>query len=301
MNNIKKVIEKYNLYSHNYTFKNSVRILNTNQGKIVIKEKKRDKHKIYNYLLARNFNHFLLSEKEWEKYEIFPFIEEVSISDEQKALDLIVVLSILHIKTTFYKENNLDDIKQIFEDTNNKIDYLYNYYHELQDVIETKVFMSPSEYLLIRNISKAYQALEFSKNTIKEWYESIKLKKSSRYVLLHKNVSIDHFLMGKEKESFISWDKAEVGLVIYDFISFYKNDYLKFDMNKLYDVYQSKYRFTKEEELLFFSLLAIPDKINLNYNIMDGCMKIYEWVEYLDRTGMFISKQQETKKQTEHK
>ncbi len=299
MNNIKKVIEKYNLYSHNYTFKNSVRILNTNQGRVVIKEKKKDKQKLYNYLLSRNFNHFLRSEKEGEKYEFFPFIEEVSISDEQKALDLVVVLSILHIKTTFYKENNLDDIKQIFEDTNERIDYLYNYYHELQDAIETKVFMSPSEYLLMRNISKVYQALEFSKYTIRKWYDSIKLKKSSRYVLLHKNVSIDHFLMGKDTEDFISWDKAELGLVIYDFISFYKNDYLKFDMNKLYDVYQSKYHFTKEEELLFFSILAIPDKIDLNHSMMNGCMKIYEWVEYLERTGVFISKQQKAKETTE--
>ncbi len=290
MSNIKEVIEKYNLYSKNYTYKNNVRILNTRQGKVVIKEKKKDKNKIYNYLLSRNFNHFLLSNVDYDNYEIYPFIEEVNITSEQKALDLVIVLSILHNKTTFYKETDLDDIKRVYEDTNERIAYLFNYFNELQDMIEEKEFFSPSEYLFIRNVSKAYEALDYAGKTIKVWFEEVQNKKSSRYVLLHKNLKLDHFLVGKQNQNFISWDNAEVGFVIYDFLCFYKNEYLKFDMNKLYDVYQSKYRFTRCEELLLFTLISIPEKISIE-NDFNGCSKVYEWVEYLDKSHDLILKQ----------
>ena len=62
MSNIKEVIEKCGLYSRTYKYKNNVRILDTKKGKVVIKEKRCDKNEIYNYLLSRDFNHFLLND-----------------------------------------------------------------------------------------------------------------------------------------------------------------------------------------------------------------------------------------------
>ncbi len=290
MSNIKDIIDKYNLYSDVYTYKNNTRILDTKEGKVVIKEKKKDKNKIYNYLLSRKFNHFLLCNREYRDFEVYPYIEEVSVMKDAKAMDLIVMLSFLHVKTTFYKENNLDDIKKIYEDTLKEIDSLNKYYLDLQDSIERREYMSPSEYLLIRNISKVYKSLEFSRRTITLWYEEKVRQKSSRYVLLHGNVCLDHFLIGRDVQYFISWDKARFGMVIYDFLDFFKNEYLNVDTSRLYEIYQSRYKFTKEEELLFFAKITISWKITID-NTLDGCIKVYEWVEYLEKCNELISKQ----------
>ena len=290
MSNIKDIIDKYNLYSDVYTYKNNTRILDTKEGKVVIKEKKKDKNKIYNYLLSRKFNHFLLCEKEYRDFEVYPYVEEVSVMEDAKAMDLIITLSFLHIKTTFYKENNLDDVKKIYEDTLAEIDYLYKYFLDLQDVIEKREYMSPVEYLLIRNITKLYKSLEFSRNNITLWYEEVTKQKSSRYVLLHGSVCLDHFLVGRDSLSFISWDKARFGMVIYDFLDFFRNEYLNVDTSRLYDVYQSRYKFTREEELLFFARVSIPWKVDID-NSLDGCIKVYEWVEYLEKCNELISKQ----------
>ena len=290
MSNIKKVIEKFGLYSRVYQYKNNVRILDTKKGKVVIKKKNKDKKEIYNYLLSRDFNNFLQNEKDYDEFEIYPYISEVNMSDDAKAMDLVIMLSILHIKTTFYKETLLDDVKRIYEDVKSKVDYLDKYYHDLQDKIETRVFMSPVEYLLIRNISKIYGALYFANENIEVWYKEILKQKSSRYVMLHGNVSMEHFLVGKNKSCFISWDSAKTGFVIYDFLDFYKNEYLNFDMNRLYDVYQSRYRFTKTEELLFFILISIPPKVDV-VNSFDGCVRVYELIEYINKSEEIISKQ----------
>ncbi len=290
MSDIKEVIEKCGLYSRAYQYKNNVRILDTKNGKVVIKKKKRDKNEIYNYLLSRGFNHFLLNERDYGDYEIYPYINEINMSDDARAMDLVITLSILHIKTTFYKETLLDDIKRVYEEVIDRVDYLDKYYHELQDVIESRVFMSPSEYLLIRNISKVYMALYYARENIEVWYREVSKQKSSRYVMLHNNVSLEHFLVGCDSSSFISWDEAGFGFVIYDFLNFYKTEYMRFDMNKLYDVYQSRYKFTKTEELLFFILISIPEKITID-NSFDGCVKVYEWVEYINKSHELISKQ----------
>ena len=290
MSSVKEVIEKCGLYSRTYKYKNNVRILDTKKGKVVIKEKRCDKNEIYNYLLSRDFNHFLLDEKDYNDFEIYPYIESINMSDDARAMDLVIMLSILHIKTTFYKETDLDDIKRIYEEVIERVDYLDKYYHELQDVIESRVFMSPTEYLIIRNISKVYGALLFARRNIEVWYKEVQQQKSSRYVMLHNNVCLDHFLVGKDKSCFISWDKASFGFVIYDFLGFYKKEYLRFDMNRLYDVYQSRYRFTKTEELLFFVLISIPEKISID-NSFNGCVRVHEWVEYIDKSYDLISKQ----------
>ncbi len=301
MNNIKDVIDKYMLYADVYQYKGNTRILDTKRGKVVIKEKKRDKNEIYNYLLSRGFNHFLLSSKDCDDFEIYPYVREINMSDDAKAMDLVIMLSLLHVKTTFYKERDLDDIKRIYEEVLENVDYLDKYYRELQDVIESRVFMSPTEYLLIRNISKAYGALKFARENIEVWYNEVLKQNSSRYVMLHNNVSLDHFLVGKDGSNFISWDKAGFGFVIYDFLNFYKNEYLRFDMSKLYDVYQSRYRFTRTEELLFFVLISIPERLVID-NSFNGCVKVYEWVEYINKSSELISKenikyQKETEKE----
>lgn len=293
MNNLKNIVSKYNLNPLKYGYKKSARIIETEDGKYVLKKKKeKNKNDIYDYLHARNFTYYLPIEKEDDNYEIYRYVDEKNISKEDKALDLIYALSMLHIKTTTYKEVLLDDVKRIYEEVLEKIKYLNEYYHNMQDYIESKIYFAPEEYLLIRHMTDIYQALNFSHQNIEKWYEVKTQEKKERVVQLHNNISLDHFLE-EDNPYFISWDKSKKDIVIYDFLKFYHNEYLNLEMNSLFDVYQSKYKYTEEEKLLFFALISLPEKIELKQNHYINTQIVSKLVKYVIKTRGFILKENE--------
>ena len=293
MNNLEKIINKYDLNIRKYHKKNNIRILDTDKGKFVIKRKNNNENSIYEYLLNKNFD-YLIEKEELDDYIIYPYIEEINIPKEEKAIDLINILALLHNKTTYYKQVVLDDVKELYEKLNNNIDNLYKYYYDLQDIIEQKVYMNPAQYLLIRNVSLFYSALSFAKTKLNEWYE-IKIKQiKERVVLLHNKPSIDHLLVG-EKKQLISWNEYERDIPIYDFIYFYKKNYLDFDMSSLFDIYQSRFNYTKDEYLLFITILSIPEKIIFTKNNYNDCENVFKIVKYLMVTRDFILSKYEEK------
>ena len=86
MNEIRKIIDKYNLPIKRFTIKNNTRIIDDN---IVIKEKKNNNlDKTYRYLKTRSFDYFPFPIEINDKYEVYPFIEEEYEPREQKAMDL---------------------------------------------------------------------------------------------------------------------------------------------------------------------------------------------------------------------
>lgn len=299
MNNINKTLDKYGLKPTNIIYKGKTKILNTEEGTYTIRLKKNDNKKIYTYLKDRNFNNFLPIYNSFEDpYEIYSFIEEKDLDDKDKANDLIYILSLLHNKTTTYENINLDEIKEIYESTSYKLNILDFYYHNLQDRIENNVYMSPAEYLLIRNISNIYSAIYFSKDYLEKWYEEKKKQKTERKVLLHNNVRLHHFLAGEDNAYLINWSKSKRGSVIYDFISFYRNEYLNIEPKALFDIYQSKYIYTNDEKLLFFSLLAIPWKIEFKKSNYINTLEVKNLVKYINMTDDFISEKNKENQKT---
>lgn len=297
MNKYHQFIHKYHIWPIKYTLLKNVKIVTTEQEKYVIKQKKRrDKFQVYQYLLSRSFDYFPypINDIEQEQFEIFPFLEDVKTPLEQKAIDLIYLISLLHNKTTFYKEVDLDDIKSFYEKTENQLVYLEQYYLELQMMIEENVYMSPSEYLLIRNMSKLYSVIYFCKEQLKSWYQLITQKKKERFVLVHNHLEIDHFMKG-DKPYLISWDHAKLDLPIYDLYHFYKKHYLDLDFISLFEIYESKYPLLEEEKILLWLLLSIPEKIELSKDEFGKCQEISKYLLYLEKTNMLISKQNSKK------
>lgn len=294
MTKVAEMIDKYELYAKCYTYQERVRILTLDQEKVVVKEKKKNKKALFDYLDSKDFPYVLkpTNLEANDNFEIYPFIEQKIENKEEKAVDMMYVMSLLHNKTSFYKDLVLDDIKAIYEEMNTRIEYLYYYYHDLQDMLERKVYMAPDEYLLMRNITLVYLALDYSKNTIDLWYEKIKDKKSVRYAQLHNGIETDHFLFGKNAY-LISWDHARKDIPIYDFLHFFRKEYEDLDMTSLFNIYKHKYPFTEEERLLFFSLLAMPIKLELGNNTYNKYSEVYHFIIYLNRSREFLSKQDE--------
>ena len=262
------------------TIKNSVKIID---DKYVIKPKKKPLDKTYAYLLSRSFDYFPSIIKEDDDNFYYEYINDIDEPNEQKIIDLTLLLSLLHSKTTFYKEMDIDYFKYIYESINKNIDEVYKYYNSLIDNIDSEIYMSPANYLIARNISLIYSSLNYAKNNIEEWYELIKNENKVRLVTIHNNVKLEHYLKN-DKPYLISWDNANFDMPIYDLISLYKNHYLDFDFSNLLDIYLSKYPLTKSELTLFLTIISIPSKIMIEPTEYKYVLTVRRLIDYLYKT-----------------
>ncbi len=288
MYEISEFLKKYNIVPKSYQKNGKATIINTKNGKYVIKNKNRDNNDILKYLLSRNFDYFpkLLSNSA-DDYELIEYVEDIDMPEEQKMMDMIDLIALLHSKTTYYKEVDIDDFDKIYDDINNNIAYLYNYYNDIMTIIENKIIYSPSENLLARNISIIFDTLNFENNLLNKWKEIVKEKRKQRYVVIHNNLDIDHFLKN-QNNYLISWDKSKIDLPIYDLYKLYKKNNLKYDFETLLKRYERTYPLLEEEKLLFHILILLPDKIEFNNNEFEMCQKISDAIDNLYKTKDYV-------------
>ena len=288
MKKLKEFLESNNLRIRKYQEKGKIIIIDTNSGRYVVKANKYiDKEKLFNYLDSRSFNNYLKPIYFNNDYDVYDYVEEFSTPLEQRAIDIINIISFLHNKTTFYRNVNLDKIKQTYEDISNKISSLNDYYHSLQDNIEQNEIMSPSDYLIIRNCSFIYSNLRYCRDSLDKWYKIVSNKQKERVVTLHNNLKLDNVLEGNKKY-LISWDRSFKASPIYDLYNLFNNTYDVVDFSSLYKLYLSKYQLLEEEQLLFFTLISMPHKINLEDNEIKQCLTIRKDLDKLDRINKFI-------------
>lgn len=288
MQKINEILKKYNIKPHRYEKNGKVIIVSDEENKYVVKKNKKSQE-IFEYLKNRSFDYYpkILNDSN-DSYEISEYIYDDYIPDEQKMLDLIKLVSLLHNKTTHYKEVDFDDYKTIYETLSNNIEYLYSYYNDLITLIETKVYMSPSEYLLARNISKIFGSLNFSKQELEKWYKLVENKTKQRVVVLHNNLDLSHF-RSNTKNYLLSWDKAKLGIPIFDLYILYKRHGLDFNFEEILKYYESSYKLQEDEKILFFILIALPDKIELNESIYEQTKKISKFLDLSYKTERLIS------------
>ena len=259
--NKRQELEKYNLKASRYQKKKKVDIISTENNRYCLKEE--NNTNIYEYLRTRNFHNFPPNlTNNSDPYEITEYIDDFEVPEEQRIEDLIYLVSLLHTKTTFYKNVDIDQVKKIYEEIIDRQDYLYNYYSGLQNMIESEVYMSPSHYLLIRNISILYQNIGESKKRIESWYQKVKTSKKLRYAMTHGALEREPLIENNDLY-LISWGKARINLPVYDLLNIYQNNKEKIDIFDLLDIYQTKYILKEEEIDLFLALTLLPEKLEM--------------------------------------
>lgn len=262
---------------------NSIIYTDRNNNKFVAKKNNNNITKMYNYLNSRGFN-YLPKLVYWDDNGyVYEYIENTNIPDEQRVSDLIKLDALLHNKTVYYKDISLDEIKEMFENLSYKINNTFNYYDDLMTIVESKIYMSPSEYMLARNCSTIFNCLNFCKNELDNWYQIMKDKNKKRVVLLHNNLDINH-LINSDKNILISWNNAIRDLPIYDFIKLYKENYNKYDFSSLYKEYINRFPLLEEEIKLMFIILFIPDKIVFSNNELESTINVSKLCNYLYTT-----------------
>ena len=106
-------------------------------------------------------------------------------------------------------------------------------------------------------------------------------------VYCHNNLSIDHFLEGKEKY-FISWDNYRVDTPILDIINLYKNDYNKYDFRVFLDAYMKRFELNDTEKKLLFIVISMPDIKYFTQNEVDNTIIAGKFIDYIDKTEKLI-------------
>lgn len=285
-----------NIFIHKYFYIRGKKVIETSEGKFFMIPKS-DSKKTFHYLETKKFPFFLPLETLYrETYEIYRYIDDdTDIHD--KAIDLVHILSLLHIKTTTYQEVALDNVKKIYEDILKQLDLLFQFYQELVEQIMSHIYMAPDEYLFIRNSSVFYQNLEQSRQYLEMWYQKKKNSSKERVVFLHGSPCLDTFI-GGNNPCFMDWKFSHKGYVIYDFLYFYKKNVQRLEMQSLFQIYQSKYPFLEEEKYLFYCLILLDEKIEFTFNHYENTVLVQERVSYALKTKQFILEQNQKNQKT---
>ncbi len=280
-----------------YSYIDGDRVIETEKGKFFITPRCNNKSDMFRYLEQKDFPFFLpMENSDREPYEVYSYVED-DMNFDDKAIDLVHILSLLHIKTTTYQEVVMDSVKELYEGISAEIESLEKYYHELQDEMETHVYMAPDEYLFLRNISILYENLHRSREYLESWYQLKKDATRERVVFLHMQPSLATFI-DRKTPYFVHWDLSRKGYVVYDFLYFYKKDYIAVEMESLFQIYQSKYRFTRDEEYLFFCLVLLDEKITFDLGCYENIIFIQKKFFYAFKAREFVLKQNHENEET---
>lgn len=284
---INDALRKYTLIPNKYLNIGKSTIINTDKGKFVFKQGNINRQ-ILDYLKSRNFDYMPKSINSIDdNYRINEYIEEYKIPDEQKIIDLIHLVSLLHNKTTHYKEIDSEYYEEIYDDISGNVEYLYGYYTDIITLIESKVYMSPAEYLLATNINKVYNMIKLCDIKLQKWHDTIKEKKKQRNVVLHNNLSLDHFFRN-DNSYLISWDKSKIDSPVFDIYKLYKKHALDFDFSYILTEYENNYPLFEDEKLLFETLIIMPDIIEFNNNNYENCKKVRKFIDFLEKTEEIV-------------
>lgn len=304
MNNddLKRTIKKVCPFVKRYEiYKNAIIYKDENDLKHVVKKNENDILDIYNYLNSRGFGYLPRLEYCDRNTYVYEYTPDTVTPEEQRISDLVKIDALLHNKTVYYKDVSLDEIKEIYERLGEKIDNTFNYYDDLITMIESKVYMSPSEYMLARNCSSIFSCLNFCKEELDDWYSIMQNKSKKRVVLLHNNLDPNH-LIRKDDNVLIGWNKATRGLPIYDFINLYKEKYDKYDFNELYREYLKRFPLTHDERKLMFIILFLPPKIELMESELTSTTNVARLCNYLVTTDkLFMENEAKNTKEQDHK
>ena len=273
-----------------YTLKGKCTILETTSGNFVIKKKMKGSNldKIFKYLKSRDFDYFpeVFFQDRDDEY-IYKYVEDDGVLNPQKSEDLINVVGLLHSKTSYNKEVSEETHKEIYEDINNNILYLKNYYEKYYSMFIKEVYMSPSHYEYMRNYSKIKGALDFASKELDEWYKNVKNKKSERICLVHNNLSLDHYIRS-DKDYLISWDKAKFDTPVLDLYNLYKNNFWDMEFSTIYNKYKNINSFNEDEEKLFFILISLVPEIKFESSEFECCKNMRIQLDYVFKTEEFL-------------
>ena len=286
---IKQLIKRNNIKVLNYRKSNNNIIISNSNNKYIIKREIYNK-KIMDYLNSRGFNYYPDIYDYNNKYQLIKYVEDSNKKKKKKINDLINIVALLHKKTSFYKEVDEVEYKKLYEDLLNNCSYLKEYYNDLISIIDSKVFMSPKEYLLASNITLIFDSISYCEVQINKWYEIINSKDKTRRMrvcVIHNDLKLKNFIKD-DKDYLINWDKSKIDMPIFDLYKLYLRGNNDYDFIEILRNYEKSYPLLEDELLLLYILISMPSIIKFNRNNYDTCISINKEINKLLKTSNLI-------------
>ena len=273
---------------YRYTIKGKATVLETTSGMFLIKEKQKDMGKLFDYLIHRHFDNFPnIIDESRKDVNVYEYVDGINLPNDQKCEDLIDLLSLLHTKTSYFKEVSEDKYKEIYENIKGNIAYLKNFFLVKYEMYFSEIYMSPSHYLFMRNFWKVDAALDFAENELDEWYNLVKEENKIRVCVVHNNLELDHFIKS-DKDYFISWDNAKIDTPVLDFVNLYKKEYEKCNFEIVLKKYINEFPLLEYEKKLLFILLTLPPTIKESSDEFTNTKQMRKLFDYVFKTENLI-------------
>ena len=112
MKELIETLKKHNIKAKSYKKIGSVIIVDTKDSKYAIK--KMHNKDIFNYLSSRSFNYYP-NYIDDDNYLLMEYLDSKIMPDDEKFLDMIKLISLLHNKTTYYSSVDIDSYKKDYE------------------------------------------------------------------------------------------------------------------------------------------------------------------------------------------
>lgn len=269
-------------------YKNKAKIIVEEDRSYVIKSKKKDLKELYDYLELKGFTSFPKVLEEDENNVRYEYIESVYVTDDERGKELIKTVADLHYRTTYFKDVSRKKYKEIHYKITNNIDYLKDYYNKLIEKIDSTEYMSPYDYLIARNYSIIMSALMYAEREINSWYKLVQNKDTERVSVIHNNIRTSHFIKG-DKGYLLNWDYSVVDTPILDLYKFYKKEYKNYNFKSLLKEYNNSFSLNEEEIKLLSVLISIPDKIELQNNVLNSVRAAKNILDYIYITNNLIT------------
>lgn len=269
------------------TIKGNVKIIETEDKKVVIKKKSKDMNSLFDYLNRRNFLCYPNIEKETRNDVEYEYYNEKKYFNQNDDEDFIRTIADLHYKTTYYKDVSRLKYKDIYNTLIDNIDYLKDYYEKYISEADIETYMSPSNYLFVRNYSIVNSSLFYIEKELNAWYNLVKDKTKERVSVVHNNLRKDNFLRS-DKDLLIGWENYMVDTPVLDIYKLYKNEYKNIDFKSMFKVYNDTFKLTKEELKLFFIMISMPKKLEKTDNEFNNVRNTKLFIDYMYRTNDFI-------------
>lgn len=287
MNNLSYIKSVYKPFR--ITKNKSAMIIDSTEGRFVLKKENKDLYTLFNYLNKRGFNNFPKLVKNFRDEEnLFEYVSEDETFKEQKLASLSGVLSSLHNKTVYFKSTSLDNYKEIYENISSNLKYISNYYNVMFLTFLNDEYQSPSKYLFSRNYFKIKEAIKFCSDELENWYNLVQDKENVRVSVVHNNLAMDHFIDNNESPVLISWDNYKIDTPVLDFVTLYHNEYLNYDFSSFLTEYLSTFELLEEEKKLLFILISIPLLVTKGNTEFENTKKMHENIIYLYKTEKLI-------------
>ena len=236
-----------------------------------------------------NLHHEYLTIYQHQYLYLMPFIESGSQHlKEMKIQFYFETLAYLHEHSFYDMKVNQQYFHTLEKDVLKVINERFQYYEKMIESYENEVYRSPSQWMLVMNYYRIYDALALAKQYLSQYMNCIQECHSIRICLTYKNFDYQHISL--KHKCLISLDYMEMDLPIYDIFDMYqKIPDILFDLDCLSQSYLKKFELRKEEKLLLCCLMNIVPLIQFEHDEIDNIIKLSRLLYYLDSVHHFIT------------